>query len=139
MAWSPTNMEHIIQHRFVLQSIENFGLEFYVHCVYLNNVKNVRVFLSTEYKVISWWRKNSETHQFLLKIFIRNNHSYKTVCIVKILLRFPHLELKCLWCLCFLCSGTFIEFRSGLINISPIGRNCSQQERDEFEKYDKVI
>jgi hypothetical protein len=44
MAWSPTNMEHIIQHRFVLQSIENFGLEFYVHCVYLNNVKNVRVF-----------------------------------------------------------------------------------------------
>ena len=34
--------------------------------------------------------------------------------------------------------GTFIEFRSGLINISPIGRNCSQEERDEFEKYDKV-
>lgn len=34
--------------------------------------------------------------------------------------------------------GTFIEFRSGLINISPIGRNCSQEEREEFEKYDKV-
>eukprot|EP00823_Brevimastigomonas_motovehiculus_P003086 TRINITY_DN1841_c0_g2_i1.p1 TRINITY_DN1841_c0_g2~~TRINITY_DN1841_c0_g2_i1.p1 ORF type:complete len:279 (+),score=39.19 TRINITY_DN1841_c0_g2_i1:69-839(+) len=33
--------------------------------------------------------------------------------------------------------GTFIEFRSGMLNISPIGRNCSQQERDEFEKYDK--
>ncbi|KAK9076415.1 hypothetical protein SSX86_004749 [Deinandra increscens subsp. villosa] len=34
--------------------------------------------------------------------------------------------------------GTFIEFRSGMINVSPIGRNCSQEERDEFEKYDKV-
>ncbi|KRX07324.1 HAD-like domain [Pseudocohnilembus persalinus] len=33
--------------------------------------------------------------------------------------------------------GTFIEFRNGLINVSPIGRNCSQEERDEFEKYDK--
>jgi hypothetical protein len=22
--------------------------------------------------------------------------------------------------------------------VSPIGRNCSQEERDEFEKYDKV-
>ncbi|EYU35072.1 hypothetical protein MIMGU_mgv1a011444mg [Erythranthe guttata] len=34
--------------------------------------------------------------------------------------------------------GTFIEFRSGMLNVSPIGRNCSQVERDEFEKYDKV-
>lgn len=34
--------------------------------------------------------------------------------------------------------GTFIEFRSGMLNISPIGRNCSQEERDEFERYDKV-
>jgi hypothetical protein len=34
--------------------------------------------------------------------------------------------------------GTFVEFRSGMINVSPIGRNCSQEERDEFEKYDKV-
>lgn len=33
--------------------------------------------------------------------------------------------------------GTFIEFRNGMINISPIGRNCSQEERDEFEKFDK--
>ncbi|XP_024043853.1 phosphomannomutase isoform X1 [Citrus clementina] len=34
--------------------------------------------------------------------------------------------------------GTFIEFRSGMLNISPIGRNCSQEERDEFERYDKI-
>ena len=24
-----------------------------------------------------------------------------------------------------------------MLNVSPIGRNCSQEERDEFEKYDK--
>ncbi|XP_073026258.1 phosphomannomutase-like [Primulina eburnea] len=34
--------------------------------------------------------------------------------------------------------GTFIEFRSGMLNVSPIGRNCSQEERDVFEKYDKI-
>lgn len=32
--------------------------------------------------------------------------------------------------------GTFIEFRNGMLNVSPIGRNCSQEERDAFEKYD---
>ncbi|CAG9826629.1 unnamed protein product [Diabrotica balteata] len=32
--------------------------------------------------------------------------------------------------------GTFVEFRTGMLNISPIGRNCSQQERDAFEIYD---
>ena len=32
--------------------------------------------------------------------------------------------------------GTFIEFRNGMLNVSPIGRNCSQEERDEFEEYD---
>lgn len=32
--------------------------------------------------------------------------------------------------------GTFIEFRSGMFNISPIGRNCSREERNEYEKID---
>jgi phosphomannomutase len=33
--------------------------------------------------------------------------------------------------------GTFIEYRNGMINVSPIGRNASTQERNEYEKYDK--
>lgn len=33
--------------------------------------------------------------------------------------------------------GTFVEFRKGMLNISPIGRNCSQKERCEFEIYDQ--
>ena len=32
--------------------------------------------------------------------------------------------------------GTFIEFRSGMFNISPIGRNCSREERNDYEKFD---
>ena len=32
--------------------------------------------------------------------------------------------------------GTFIEFRKGMLNVSPIGRACAQAEREEFEKYD---
>ncbi|KAI1293793.1 Phosphomannomutase [Halotydeus destructor] len=34
--------------------------------------------------------------------------------------------------------GNFIEFRSGMINICPIGRSCSQAERDSFSQYDAV-
>lgn len=34
--------------------------------------------------------------------------------------------------------GTFIEFRKGMLNVSPIGRNCSQQERCDFEEFDKT-
>ncbi|SCU79219.1 LAME_0A07778g1_1 [Lachancea meyersii CBS 8951] len=33
--------------------------------------------------------------------------------------------------------GTFLEFRNGMINVSPIGRNASTAERNEFEQYDK--
>lgn len=33
--------------------------------------------------------------------------------------------------------GTFIEFRTGMINCSPIGRNCSRAERNDFEAFDK--
>lgn len=32
--------------------------------------------------------------------------------------------------------GTFIELRTGLMNVSPIGRNCSPAERAEYEKFD---
>ena len=32
--------------------------------------------------------------------------------------------------------NTFIEYRNGMINISPIGRACNQTEREEFEAYD---
>jgi len=34
--------------------------------------------------------------------------------------------------------GTFIEFRNGLINVCPVGRSCSQEERIQFNEYDKV-
>lgn len=34
--------------------------------------------------------------------------------------------------------GNFVEFRSGLINICPVGRSCSQKEREDFEAYDKI-
>jgi phosphomannomutase len=32
--------------------------------------------------------------------------------------------------------GTFVEFRNGMINISPIGRNCSKEERNAYEEFD---
>eukprot|EP00002_Diphylleia_rotans_P028813 TRINITY_DN5826_c0_g1_i1.p1 TRINITY_DN5826_c0_g1~~TRINITY_DN5826_c0_g1_i1.p1 ORF type:complete len:216 (+),score=61.71 TRINITY_DN5826_c0_g1_i1:59-706(+) len=32
--------------------------------------------------------------------------------------------------------GTFIEYRTGMINLSPIGRNCTYDERLEYYAYD---
>lgn len=29
--------------------------------------------------------------------------------------------------------GTFVEFRNGMVNISPIGRSATADDRDEFE------
>ena len=33
--------------------------------------------------------------------------------------------------------GTFVEFRTGLINLCPVGRSCSYQERLDFAAFDK--
>lgn len=33
--------------------------------------------------------------------------------------------------------GTFIDFRNGMINVCPIGRQCTYDERLEFNKYDE--
>ncbi|XP_061685732.1 phosphomannomutase 2 isoform X2 [Syngnathoides biaculeatus] len=33
--------------------------------------------------------------------------------------------------------GTFIEFRNGMLNISPIGRSCTVEERKEFYELDQ--
>ncbi len=33
--------------------------------------------------------------------------------------------------------GNFVEFRTGLINLSPVGRSCSQQQREEFARLDE--
>lgn len=35
-------------------------------------------------------------------------------------------------------TGTFFELRTGLINICPVGRNCTYQQRLDFFEYDKV-
>lgn len=32
--------------------------------------------------------------------------------------------------------GTFVEFRNGMINVSPVGRNASNEERAQYQKYD---
>ena len=34
--------------------------------------------------------------------------------------------------------GTFVEFRNGMINVSPIGRNATIQERLAFTDFDDV-
>lgn len=35
--------------------------------------------------------------------------------------------------------GNFIEFRNGLINVCPVGRSCSQAEREQFNAIDQEL
>ncbi len=35
--------------------------------------------------------------------------------------------------------GTFLELRTGMLNVCPIGRSCTQKERDNFEQFDKMF
>ena len=48
------------------------------------------------------------------------------------------------WCLRYIAdldipikTGTFIELRTGMINVCPIGRNCTYEQRLEFAELDK--
>lgn len=34
-------------------------------------------------------------------------------------------------------TSNFIEVRSGLVNIAPVGRSCTQDQRNQFEEFDK--
>ena len=36
-------------------------------------------------------------------------------------------------------TGTFIESRTGMINVSPVGRNCNQKQREQFFESDKIF
>lgn len=36
-------------------------------------------------------------------------------------------------------TSNFVEIRNGMINISPCGRNCSTEQRNLFESYDKLF
>lgn len=33
--------------------------------------------------------------------------------------------------------GTFVEFRNGMMNVCPIGRQCTKEEREMFYEYDQ--
>lgn len=53
------------------------------------------------------------------------------VCVVNLFLVLTRFAL--------FCRGTFIEFRNGMLNICPVGRSCTQEERIEFHELDQVV
>ena len=92
-------------------------------------------------------------------LFVDNIETYVTKvlyksCVYSILLPCRHNLLMCVYsfiqelinfCLDYMSKiklprkrGTFIEFRKGMLNVCPIGRSCTQAERDEFDEYDKI-
>lgn len=72
------------------------------------------------------------------------NANLLTPCCVKVTQKsIVFFNSSCTLCYGVICSlssyrGTFIEFRNGMLNISPIGRSCTQEERIEFSEIDKV-
>lgn len=54
--------------------------------------------------------------------------------------KYKRLVKFCLWYIADLelpvMRGTFVEFRNGMINVSPVGRNASVKERNEYQAFD---
>jgi phosphomannomutase len=83
------------------------------------------------------------TENGLVTYFAGQPTPYSSTSLIKHLGEGNYQELvnECLWVLCEtklpLKRGVFLELRTGLLNICPVGRTCSQKEREEFEEYDK--
>jgi phosphomannomutase len=83
------------------------------------------------------------TENGLVTYFNHQQIPYSSTSLVEHLGEGNYQELvnECLWVLCEtklpVKRGVFLELRTGLLNICPVGRTCSQKEREEFEEYDK--
>lgn len=73
------------------------------------------------------YKDNKKIHSQSFKDFMGEKHFMKFINIILKNLSNIEIPIK---------RGTFIEFRNGMLNVSPIGRACSRDERNEFEKYD---
>lgn len=83
-------------------------------------------YLFTQNGLVSWKHGEAMESQSMAK-FLGEEKLQKLINFI--LGYFAKIELPCK-------RGTFVEFRTGMLNVSPIGRQCSQEERDAFEKYD---
>ena len=74
------------------------------------------------------YEKDTMIHQQSFKDFMGEKHFMKFINIVLKNLALVEIPKK---------RGTFVEYRTGMINVSPIGRSCSKEERNDFEEHDK--
>lgn len=89
----------------------------------------------------SYGRRNaSRFHQLLSELHgqaqtaqeeVPHSHHLVHVCLVNLFLVVTIFTL--------FCRGTFVEFRNGMLNICPVGRSCTQEERIEFYELDQVV
>lgn len=85
-------------------------------------------------------RTASRFHQLLSQLHgqdqtaqeeVHQSHLLDDVCVLK--------QCSLLMISALFCRGTFIEFRNGMLNVSPVGRSCTQEERIEFYELDQVV
>lgn len=85
-------------------------------------------------------RTASRVHQLLSQLHgqdqtaqeeVPQSHHLVDVCVLK--------QFSVLLNFALFCRGTFIEFRNGMLNICPVGRSCTQEERIEFYELDQVV
>lgn len=82
--------------------------------------------------VFMWWLVSTDEDKGIdngtHRVWLAGIHTY---------MRFSFSQhILMLFLFTYLQRGTFIEFRSGMLNISPIGRNCSRDERNDYEVFD---
>lgn len=83
----------------------------------------------SENGLVSYYQNNLIHKQSLSKIMGEHHlQVFINICL-KVLANIDNIPVK---------RGNFIEFRNGMLNISPIGRSCSQLEREKFYEFDKI-
>jgi len=107
----------------------------------LEEAVNHFTWIFTENGLVTYFAGHSQ--ELVKSDEIRHSTPYSSTSLIKHLGEGNYQELvnECLWVLCEtklpVKRGVFLELRTGLLNICPVGRTCSQKEREEFEEYDK--
>ena len=102
--------------------------------IYLPLLKNLELFdyIFSENGLVSLINNNGNLTNFHSNSFqdylgIKNYEYLINSCFEKLIELKPPVK-----------TGTFIESRTGMINVSPVGRNCSQKQREQFFEKDKT-
>jgi len=94
------------------KTFEQVGFEIYDTCRAVYQCNGAEIWQGNRRLKNSTWKPSYEVKHFLNNLIHQSRYPIKT--------------------------GTHVEVRTGMINLSTVGRDCSREQREEYYKWDKV-